>query len=55
MDFAKTPILGFLYYWANLVCIALDNSAFQIHFALSQTFVELVKVRKVLSKFHIVK
>ena len=34
--------------WANLVCKALDNSAFQIHFVLSQTFVNIIKVREVL-------
>ena len=34
----------FLYYWANLVCIALDNPVFQIHFVFSQTFMKMVKV-----------
>ena len=52
MDFAKTPIL---YYWENLVCLALDNSAFQIHFALSQTFMKMIKIWEVLLTFFLVK
>ena len=52
MDFAKTPIL---YYWENLVCIALENSSFQIYIVLSQTFVKMIKIREVLLKFLLVK
>ena len=51
MDFAKTPILVLL----SKYSMTLDNSDFQIHFVLSQTFVKMIKIRKVLSKFLLVK
>ena len=51
IDFAKTPILVLL----SKYSMTLDNSDFQIHFVLSQTFVKMIKIRKVLSKFLLVK
>ena len=51
MDFAKTPILVLL----SKYSMTLDNSDLQIHFVLSQTFVKMIKIRKVLSKFLLVK
>ena len=51
MDFAKTPILALL----SKSSMQSYNSAFQIHFLLSQTFVKIVKVQNVLSKFLLVK
>ena len=51
IDFEKTPILVLL----SKYSMTLDNSDFQIHFVLSQTFVKMIKIRKVLSKFLLVK
>ena len=52
IDFAKTPIRVLL---RKSSMYSSNNSTFQIKFVLSQTFVKMIKVLEVLSKFHLVK
>ena len=52
IDFAKTPIRVLL---TKSSMYSSNNSTFQIKFVLSQTFVKMIKVLEVLSKFLLVK
>ena len=52
IDFAKTPIRVLL---RKSSMYSSNNSTFQIKFVLSQTFVKMIKVLEVLSKFLLVK